>query len=94
MNEQLQAIARTIYAAAERPRTASTPVTDETRTQFQYRIDLWDDAGDNIVEQVASLEDFAVAQAAYDRACRRWPKTVITLRRGTQVVETTRRGHL
>ena len=43
------------------------------------------------MEHVAGLEDYAVAQAAYDRACTRWPKEVVTLRQGARVVEDSRR---
>jgi hypothetical protein len=92
---QFEVIVQAIYdAAADRPRPASTPVThDKTRAHFQYRIDLWDDAGENIVEHVAGLEDYAVAQAAYDRACRRWPTAVVTLRQGARVMERSRAGN-
>jgi hypothetical protein len=78
-SSQVEVIVQAIYdAAADRPRPAST---DEKST-FKYRIDRWDAAGHNILEHVAGLEDFAVAQAAYDRACRRWPKDRITLQQG------------
>jgi hypothetical protein len=43
------------------------------------------------MEHVAGLEDYPVAQAAYDRACTRWPKEVVTLRQGARVVEDSRR---
>jgi hypothetical protein len=90
-SSQVEAIVQAIYdVAADRPRPASTPTADEKST-FRYRIDRWDAAGDNVLEHVAGLEDLAVAQAAYDRACRRWPKEVITLRQGASVIETSRR---
>ena len=86
----VEAIVQAIYdAAADQPRTASRPA--ETRTYFQYRIDRWDTAGDNVLEHIAGVEDFAVAQAAYDRGCRRWPKDVVTLPQGAQVVADSRR---
>jgi hypothetical protein len=66
--------------------------TEKIRTGFAYRIDIWDDGRNKIVKQVAGLEDFAVARAAYDRACRRWPKAVVTLRRGQRVIDDSRRG--
>jgi hypothetical protein len=70
-SSQVEAIVQAIYdVAADRPRPASTPTADEKST-FRYRIDRWDAAGDNVLEHVAGLEDLAVAQAAYDRACRR-----------------------
>jgi hypothetical protein len=86
-SSQVEAIVQAIYdVAADRPRPASTPTTDEKST-FRYRIDRWDAAGDNVLEHVAGLEDFAVAQAAYDRACRRWPKDRITLQQGARLIQ-------
>jgi hypothetical protein len=32
----------------------------KTRTHFAHRIDTWDDAGDNIIEHVASVENVRV----------------------------------
>ena len=58
----------------------------KTRTLFAYRVDVWDDAGDNIVEHVSGIEDFEVAMAAYCAACRRWPKAKISLRQDARVV--------
>ena len=58
----------------------------KTRTLFAYRVDVWDDAGDNIVEHVSGIEDFEVAMAAYWAACRRWPKAKISLRQDARVV--------
>jgi hypothetical protein len=52
----------------------------KTRTHFNFRVDTWDYAGDNIVEHVAGVEDFAVAVATYAAARRRWPKAKITPR--------------
>jgi hypothetical protein len=84
INGQVEAIVQAIYdAAADRPRPASI---DEKST-FKYRIDRWDAAGHNVLEHVAGLEDFAVAQAAYDRACRRWPKDRIALQQGARLIQ-------
>jgi len=41
---------------------------------------VWDDAGDNIVEHVAGVDDFEAAVATL-----RWPKAKITLRQGARV---------
>jgi hypothetical protein len=41
----------------------------KTRTHFTHRIDQWDAAGENIVEHLAGVEDFEVAEATY-RAAR------------------------
>jgi hypothetical protein len=89
-SSQVDAIVQAIYdAAVDRPRAVSSD--EKIKSTFQYRIDRWDAAGHNLLEHVAGLEDFAVAQAAYDRACRRWPKEVITLRQGAHVVADSRR---
>ena len=46
MDGQLEVIVRTIYAVADRPRTASIPAnTDDTPPHFPYRIDRWTDDG-------------------------------------------------
>jgi hypothetical protein len=62
-----------------------------TRTHFSFRIDLWDEAGDNIVEHVAGVEDYTVARAAYEAAVARWPGEMVTLRQGARVVFDSRR---
>jgi hypothetical protein len=61
-----------------------------TRTYFSYRIDVWTNDGESIVEHLAGGENLIVARAAYRAACKRWPKAVITLRRGARIVEGTR----
>ena len=30
----------------------------KTRTQFTHRVDMWDDAGQTIIEHLAGVEDF------------------------------------
>jgi len=47
---------------------------------FAFRVDVWDGAGDNIVEHVAGIDDFETAVATYWAAVRRRPKAKITLR--------------
>jgi hypothetical protein len=37
------------------------------------RVDIWDDTGDSIVEHVAGVDDFEVAEATYRAAVARWP---------------------
>ena len=56
------------------------------RQHFKHRIDMWDAAGDNILEHLASVEDFDVAMAAYHAACLRWPTARITLRQGARIL--------
>jgi len=43
-------------------------------------VDTWDDTGDSIVEHVAGVDDFEVAEATYRAAVARWPAARITLR--------------
>lgn len=59
----------------------------KNRKQFAHRIDMWDEDGANLVEQLAGVEDFDVALATYRAACLRWPNAKITLRQGARVVE-------
>jgi hypothetical protein len=61
----------------------------KTRTHFQFRVDVWDDAGNEIVEHIAGSEDLDVTQAAYAAAVKRWRKARITLRQGSLVVHDT-----
>jgi hypothetical protein len=47
----------------------------KTKTYFAFRVDVWDGAGDNVVEHVvAGVDDFETAVATYWAAVRRWPK--------------------
>jgi hypothetical protein len=36
-----------------------------TKTYFPFRIDVWDDRGDSIVQHVAGVDDFETAVATY-----------------------------
>jgi hypothetical protein len=47
---------------------------------------VWDAAGDNLIEQLAGLDDYTMAVAAYSAAVERRPKDKITLRQGIRVV--------
>jgi hypothetical protein len=60
------------------------------RTLFSYRIDTWTIDGEYVLDHLAGIEDFQLAQATYQAACRRWPDTVITLRQGAKVIEDNR----
>jgi hypothetical protein len=51
----------------------------ENQDALRFRVDIWDDSGDSIVEHVAGVEDYQVALATYRAACERWPGTPITL---------------
>jgi hypothetical protein len=59
---------------------------DATKTHFAFRIDVWDAAGNSIVEHLAGLDDFAMATAAYDVAVTNRTRDKITLRQGARVV--------
>jgi hypothetical protein len=58
----------------------------KTKTHFAFRVDIWDDTGDSIVEHIAGVDDFEVAEATYRAAIARWPAARITLRQGARVV--------
>jgi hypothetical protein len=51
----------------------------KAKTHFAFRIDVWDDAGDSIVEHVAGVDDFEVAEATYRAAVARWPRALRSL---------------
>jgi hypothetical protein len=38
------------------------------QSDFAVRVDIWDDTGDSIVEHVAGVDDFEVAEATYRAA--------------------------
>src|SRR5262245_11591861 len=48
----------------------------KTRTNFTHRVDMWNDAGQNIVEHLAGVEDFEVAETTYRAAVRRTPPSL------------------
>jgi len=58
-----------------------------TRIHFLYRIDMWTIDGQSVIEHLAGVEDFQIAMATYRAACKRWAGTVITLRQGARVIE-------
>jgi hypothetical protein len=57
-----------------------------TRTHFAFRIDMWDASSENLVEHIAGVEDYQVAQATYRTAVERRPGAAITLRLSRHVV--------
>jgi hypothetical protein len=62
-----------------------------TRTRFAFRIDMWSpDGSTTIIEHIAGVEDFQIAQATYRAAVERWPGGAITLRQGARVIEDSR----
>jgi hypothetical protein len=65
-----------------------TPCSSAELTDKQIVL-IWDDTGDRIVEHVAGVDDFDVAEATYRAAVARWPRARITLRQGIWVVHDT-----
>jgi len=58
----------------------------KTKTHFAFRVDIWDDTGDAIVEHVAGVDGFQVAEAIYRAAITRWSTARITLRQDARVM--------
>jgi hypothetical protein len=55
----------------------------KTKTHFAVRIDIRDDVGGSIVEHVAGVDDFEVAEVTDRAAVARWPKARIMLRQAS-----------
>jgi hypothetical protein len=64
------------------------------RTHFSFRIDMWTDDGEDPIEHLAGVDDFTVALATFQAACKRWPNAAITLRQGARVIEDSRRTRI
>ena len=60
----------------------------KTKTHFAFRVDM-DDTGDSIIDHVAGVDDFEVAEATCRAAVARWPAARIMLRQGARVVRDT-----
>jgi hypothetical protein len=58
----------------------------KTKTHSAFRVDIWDADANSIVEHVAGVDDFEVAEATYRAAVARWPAARITLRQGARIV--------
>jgi hypothetical protein len=63
------------------------------RSHYAYTIDRLDETG-VIVERLAGVEDFQVAEATWRAATRRWPKEHIILRNRERVIHDSRRPPL
>ena len=59
----------------------------KTKTHFAFRVDIWDDTRDSIVEHVAGVDDFELAEATCRAAVARWPAARITLRQGIRALD-------
>jgi hypothetical protein len=63
-------------------------------THFAFRMDIWNDTGNSIVEHIAGVDDFEVAEATYRVAVARWPRARITLRHGARIVHENRAARI
>jgi len=61
-------------------------VQTKTKTHFQFRLDLWDADGNEVLEHIAGIDDFKVAMGAYQAALTRWPHARVILRHGARTV--------
>jgi hypothetical protein len=63
------------------------------QNHFKHSVELVDREGE-IVEVLAAVEDFLLAQATYEAAKQRWPKERIRLSQEARILEdsTRRRG--
>ncbi len=48
----------------------------KNRTNFKHRIEMLDDQSE-LLEHLAGVDDFALAEATWMAAIKRWPKAVI-----------------
>src|SRR5262249_40727988 len=60
------------------------------RAHFKHTIDKLDGAGE-IIEQLAGVHDYELAEAPWLAAVERWPGEPIILRQGARVVRDSRR---
>jgi hypothetical protein len=65
-------------------------VMTTSEIDFAYRIDRWDPYGGNIIHHIANMNDLELAMAAYEAACKLWPRELITLRQGARIIKATR----
>ena len=63
----------------------------KNRIHFKHRLDMIDAQGE-IIEHLARVDDFELADALYEAALKRWPKANILLRAGSWVVRAAGRG--
>ena len=59
------------------------------RTHFKHTIDRLDRAGE-IIEHLAGVDDYELAEQTWLPAIRRWPRETIILRQGARVVRDSR----
>ena len=64
---------------------SGTQAQGAVRNHFKHSVELVDREGD-IVDVLAAVEDFLLAQATYQAARQRWPKERIRLSQETRIV--------
>ena len=73
------------FSFAQRPDMFSLCSGRIVRNHFKHSVELVDGEGD-IVDVLAAVEDFLLAQATYQAARQRWPKERIRLSQETRIV--------
>jgi hypothetical protein len=58
--------------------------------RLEFRVEVWDDYDDLVLELVAVANHVLVARAAYDAAAKMRPDANLVLRQGTRVITRTR----
>jgi hypothetical protein len=58
---------------------------DKDRTNFAHQSHKLDEAGE-LIEHLAGVDDFQLAEAVYQAARKRWPDQVIVLRDEARVI--------
>ena len=61
----------------------------QLRTHFKHTIDRLDRAGE-IIEQLAGVDDYELAEQTWLAAIRLWPRETIILRQGARVLRDSR----
>jgi hypothetical protein len=74
-----------MLALTPRPRFRTEQLRWRDQDALHLRVDIWDQTGNSIVEQVAGVDDFEVAVATYGAAVA-LAAARITLRHGARVV--------
>jgi hypothetical protein len=57
---------------------------------LEFRVEVWDDYDDLVVELVALANNVLVARAAYDAAVKMRPSANLVLRQGARVIKKAR----
>jgi len=61
----------------------------KNRSHFKHRIDMLDEQGE-ILEHLAGVDDFGLAEETWRAAVNRWPKAVIILRQDERILDSPR----